>query len=163
MPFPYSAIRFKKGDGGMKTWFISITASIMFSVIGLGAISNPGSHNTGSAPLISGKALVQIVRTWERQSGNARVRVEEMSLGTVIGPHRILTHNHFTGGVGTQSNETLSIVDQMGRVLPQPIAEVKALALDKGTLLLDVPATLTSTAAWWPIQQCSLSWRQAPG
>ena len=131
----------------MKTWFISITVSIVFSVIGFGAISKPGQYDTGSAPRVPGKALVQIVRTWERQSGSARVRVEEMSLGTVIGPHRILTHNHFTGGVGTQSNETLSIVDQTGRVIPQPVATVKAVVLDKGTLLLDVPATLTPTAA----------------
>ena len=84
----------------MKTWFISITVSIAFSVIGLGAISKPGQYDTGSAPQVPGKALVQIVRTWERQSGNARMRVEEMSLGTVIGPHRILTHNHFTGAWG---------------------------------------------------------------
>ena len=137
----------------MKTWSICIIISIVFVGMGLGAISKPQTVEARPGPQALDRSLVQIVRTWEKQKGSVRVTVEEMSLGTVIGTHRILTHNHFTGGLGTQPNETLSIVDQAGRIFPASISEVKGVALDKSTLLLDVPATLTTPPAVLADQQ----------
>ncbi len=101
----------------MKTWFIFIAVIFFFGVNGVSAMSKPEPGEAHPAPQVAGQGLVQIVRTWERQAGSARVRVEEMSLGTLIGPHLILTHNHFVGSLGTLSNETLSVTDNAGRSL----------------------------------------------
>jgi hypothetical protein len=131
----------------MKTWFIFLAAIFFFGVNGVSAMSKPMPSEAHPAPQVAGQGLVQIVRTWERQAGSARVRVEEMSLGTVIGPHLILTHNHFIGGLGTLPNETLSIVDNAGRTYQLRIADVKPVALDKGTLLLRLPVSVTLAAA----------------
>jgi hypothetical protein len=131
----------------MKTWFIFIATIFFFGVNGVSAMSKPESGDTYPAPQVASQALVQIVRTWERQAGSSRVRVEEMSLGTVIGPHLILTHNHFTGSLGTLPNETLSVADNAGRSYRLSVANVKPVALNKGTLLLQLPVNITLTAA----------------
>jgi hypothetical protein len=147
MPSPYSGIRFRKGDDIMKTWFIFIATIFFFGINGVSAMSKPESGDAHPAAQVVSQALVQIVRTWERQAGSSRVRVEEMSLGTVIGPHLILTHNHFTGGLATLPNETLSIVDNTGRIYRLRAADVKPVALDKGTLLFQLPVSITLTVA----------------
>ncbi len=131
----------------MTAWFILIAVIFFFGVNGVSTMSKPEPGGARPAAQVAGQGLVQIVRTWERQAGSARVRVEELSLGTVIGPNLILTHNHFSGSLGTLPNETLSVTDNAGRSYQLRVADVKLVALDKGTLLLQIPVTITLTAA----------------
>ncbi len=130
----------------MKTWFISITLIIFFGVNGLGATSQPAPVEARPAPALPGQAVVQIVRTWEQLEGNTIAIARGKSLGTVIGPHLILTHNHFTATLGTLPGETLSIVDHAGRSYSLHPADVKPIPLDQGTLLLHLPASVKLTA-----------------
>jgi hypothetical protein len=140
MPSPYSAIRFRKGDGIMKNWFISITIIVLLATP-VSALAAP--QEPGSAPAIQG--IVHIVHAQPLQKGSARVIHETGSLGTVIGPRLILTHNHFGAALGTLPNETFTISDGTGRSAVVRVADVKRIAIDRVTLLLQLPDSVNLT------------------
>ena len=57
-----------------------------------------------------------------------------------------MTHNHFGVTFGTLPDETLDISDSMGKSFRVRVADVKRIAIDRGTLLLRLPATIDLTA-----------------
>jgi hypothetical protein len=125
----------------MKNWFIFITIIVLLAapVSALAAPSEPGS-----APSL--QPIVQIIHRQELWKDNSLHIYERDSLGTVIGPHLILTHNHFGATLGTQPKETFTIRDSAGRSAHVRVADVKRIALDRGTLLLQLPDTVNLTA-----------------
>jgi hypothetical protein len=131
----------------MKTWFISIVLIVFFGVTGSGLISQPAPADARPAPALPSQAIVQIIHTRERRTGNSIEIVQGTSLGTIIGPRLILTHNHFSGGLGTLPNETVTIIDSTGRSFPMRTTDVKQVAFDTGTLFLQLPADISLPAA----------------
>jgi hypothetical protein len=124
----------------MKNWFISITIIVLLATP-VSALAAP--QEPGSAPAIQG--IVHIVHAQPLQKGSARVIHETGSLGTVIGPRLILTHNHFGAALGTLPNETFTISDGTGRSAVVRVADVKRIAIDRGTLLLQLPDSVNLT------------------
>ena len=104
----------------------------------LAAPQEPGSVS-------SLQAIVQIIHTREQRKGNSLLIQEGASLGTVIGPHLVLTHNHFGATLGTLPNETFTFTDSTGLTFRVRVDEVKRIAIDKGTLLLRLPDTVNLT------------------
>jgi hypothetical protein len=125
----------------MKTWtiFLAVIAMLNFPANALAAPQEPGS-----AP--SFQPIVHIVHTQKQDKGNLTYIHSSSSVGTVIGPHLILTHNHFGVAFGTLPDETLDIRDRTGRSFQVRVAEVKRIAIDRGTLLLRLPDTIDLTA-----------------
>ena len=124
----------------MKTWLISLILIVLLA-FPRSALAAP--QEPGSAPAIQG--IVHIVHVQPQQKGNARVIHETASLGTVIGPHLILTRNHFGTALGTLPNETFTISDSTGRSAIVRVADVTRIAIDRGTLLLRLPETVDLT------------------
>lgn len=133
----------------MKTWFISIAIIFLFSVPGiiLAAPKEPDALDSQPAPSVPGQPTVQIIHTREQQQGNSIVIYQGKSLGTVIGPHLILTHNHFGADLGTSPSEKLTFVDNAGRATRVRVADVKLMVAGNGTLLIRLPNTITLVAA----------------
>ena len=124
----------------MKTWFIFLTVIVILGFPGsvLAAPQDPGS-----APSL--QPIVHIVHTRSHDIGNLVFIDRGDSLGTVIGPHLILTHNHFGATLGTLPNETFDFIDSTGRSFRVRVAEVQRIAIDRGTLLLRLPDTIELT------------------
>ena len=97
----------------MKTWTIFLAVIV---VMGFPASVLAAPQEPGSAPSL--QPIVHIVHTQAQDRGNSVAIHTSDSLGTVIGPHLILTHNHFGATFGTLPDETLDISDSTGKSLP---------------------------------------------
>ena len=84
-------------------------------------------------------ATVQIVHTWQSITHQTVYQATAESLGTVIAPHLILTHNHYGDTLGHQSAGMLEIMDSAHHVWRVPVAKAQLLMINAGTGLL-----------WWP-------------
>ena len=126
----------------MKTWFIFLTVIVIlgFPAGVLAAPQEPGSE-------LSIQPIVHIIHTQPQDQGSLVYIHESDSLGTVIGPHLVLTHNHFGATLGTLPNETMTFIDAAGMSVRVRVAEVKRIAIDRGTLLLQLPDNVNLTAA----------------
>jgi hypothetical protein len=61
------------------------------------------------------------------------------SLGTVIGPDLILTHNHFSQQLGHQLEEVFTFEDEQGRTIQWRPRDLQLTPFDGGTLLIRLP------------------------
>jgi hypothetical protein len=121
----------------------TVLAVIIASSLPANVLAAP--QEPGSAPSL--QPIVHIVDTQKQDRGNLTYIHSSDSLGTVIGPHLIVTHNHFGATFGTLPDETLDISDSTGRSFRVRVAEVKRIAIDRGTLLLQLPDTIDLAAA----------------
>lgn len=84
--------------------------------------------------------MIRIVHNWHYEKGNLVYQVKETSLGTAIGSNIILTHNHFDDSLGALPNEVITFTDTAGKTIRVPIANLVLVPIDKGTLLIYLPA-----------------------
>jgi hypothetical protein len=99
------------------------------------------SHSTGLA------ATVRIEHRWDVRQGSDVTTVIAYSLGTVIGPQTILTHNHFDPNTGKLDNEWMTVTESDGDIAQLSLADMALNPMDGGTMLLDLPTELTVPAA----------------
>ena len=132
----------------MKTLIIALAAVVSLVVSGLvlaqnmtATVNNRGATNTASS------ALIKIERNWDCQKGNVVTRMQGDSLGTAIGPNIILTHNHFAGALGALPNEVMTFTDTAGKTATFPVANLVLVPIDKGTLLIYLPADVALNSA----------------
>jgi hypothetical protein len=119
----------------MSKWVILITALVVLSV------SRP-ALTTETAPLAaeaSMPATVKIELTWQQQSSRVTYAITGKSLGTLMGPNLILTHNHFNVPPGALATGTLTVTDQAGRSRQWRTAEVQLISIDVSTTLIWLP------------------------
>jgi hypothetical protein len=124
----------------MKTWFIFLTVII---TLGFPASVFAAPAEPGSAPNL--QSIVHIVHTQTLTKDNGVFIHTSNSLGTVIGPHLILTHNHFGATLGTLPDETFTFTDSAEKGYHMRVADVKRISIDRGTLLLRLPDTVELT------------------
>lgn len=132
----------------MKTWLISFALIVLLSVNGnvLAATEEPGTSDAQPVATTPGQATVQIIHTRVQQKGDVLVQQQSTSLGTVIGPHLILTHNHFGAGLGTSPTEKMTFIDRAGRTVSVRVADLTLIVAGHGTLLIRLPKTITILA-----------------
>ena len=111
----------------MKTWFLFLAVIV---VMGFPASVWAAPQEPGSA--LSLQPIVHILHTQKQDKGNLTYIHSSDSLGTVIGPHLILTHNHFGATFGTLPDETLDISDSTGKSFRACVADVKRITIDLG-------------------------------
>ena len=135
----------------MKKLMIFLTTLVMLGMNGLAVAQEPNpSHpigGTAGASSLSAPSVVKIKHTWERVEGNLAYRTSVPSLGTVIGPHTILSHNHFDASMGNLPNESMVFIDNSGKSVSVRYADMKATPIDGGTMLFSLPGNLAVAAA----------------
>lgn len=87
--------------------------------------------------------VIQIMHTWEEQTSTRLERHTRLSHGTAIGPHTILTHNHFFWPTGAISKETMTFVNADGQAVTLTPDFFALEPIDAGTLLVHLPNTVT--------------------
>lgn len=92
-------------------------------------------------------ATVRIEHRWDVQQGSDVTTVIAYSLGTVIGPQTILTHNHFDPNTGKLDNEWMAVAESDGDIVQLSLADMALDPIDKGTLLIGLPDDLTVSIA----------------
>ena len=92
-------------------------------------------------------ATVQIVHTWQSTASQTVYEATAESLGTVIAPHLILTHNHYGYTLGRQSSGMLAITDSAHHVWRVPVAKAQLVMINAGTSLLLWPYDLPMPVA----------------
>ncbi len=132
----------------MKKWMLLITVVVLLSVNGLAdaastATSAPAMASTDASFL----ATVQIEHSWDYRQGSHVYHIIYPSLGTVIGPNLILTHNHYTEAPATAMNETMAFRDSRGVVVEFRIAELQGMRIDGGTTLIRLPRAVSMVSA----------------
>lgn len=91
--------------------------------------------------------VIQIVHTWEEQTSDRLERHNRVSHGTAIGPHTILTHNHFFWPTGAISKETMTFVNADGQAVTLTPDAFVLEPIDGGTLLIHLPNNVTLSSA----------------
>jgi hypothetical protein len=146
----------------MKAALIFFSVLVVLSVNSLGLAQESNPHNPafgvvdGTSP-----SAVKIEHTWEWQEGNLIYRTTQPSLGTVVGPNVILTHNHFGQLPGAHQNESMTFRGKNGERVQVQYADLETTPVDEGTMLLRLPAGLTLPAA--PLADRSVIDRLAAG
>lgn len=97
---------------------------------------NAGSDEN-SCP--AGAACVQIELRAVREVDGESVMQRSLSLGTVVAPHVILTHNHFALPARATAEDVIVITNAAGMSWLVPLSTVDCTALDGGTLLVRLP------------------------
>lgn len=87
----------------------------------LALASTPAPQTISDSATVS-SAAVRIVHTWHEQKNGVTYRHTGASLGTVIGPGVILTHNHFDFHPESRAGEALTFVTVSGKMFTLPIA-----------------------------------------
>ena len=128
----------------MKTVLIFLTVFVLLSANGLALAQEPNTqHAAFEVVRSSSLSIVKIEHTWERQEGNLIYRTTVPSLGTVVGPNTVLTHNHFGAALGTRPNETMTFTDSAGKATHVQLADLTLIAIDAGTMLIRLPDNVT--------------------
>jgi hypothetical protein len=127
----------------MPKWVISIAMMVLLSVSGpaLTAQTAPATAK------VSMPATVKIELTWQQTTSSAIYEATAQSLGTLIGPKVILTHNHFGAPLNSLSAGRLTITDQADRSTHWSTADVQQISVDKGTTLIWLPNDVVTPSA----------------
>ena len=114
------------------TWLAWIVLSGLISACGsprsaaadpaMTPIPMPASETSSASAAIS-PASVRIVHRWNEHRDGAVYPHLGYSLGTVIGPAVILTHNHFEFQPESDAGETLTFITRTGQVFTLPISK----------------------------------------
>ena len=127
---------------------LQLLAVVYTNVLAAPAESPTDNSNTEyAAEAIDLGATVRLEHRWDVQQGSDVVVAIGYSLGTVIGPQTILTHNHFDPNTGKLNNEWMSVAESDGDIAQLPLADMALDPIDKGTMLLGLPDDLTVSTA----------------
>ncbi len=96
---------------------------------------------------------LQIEHTWWEQDADSLDRISGFSLGTAIGAHTLLTHNHFSQPGGEGSGEMMKFVDVDGHEVELAVADLILQPMDDGTLLIHIPGYMSLNSA--PVADCA--------
>lgn len=90
---------------------------------------------------------VKIYHTWKQPKANALYDFSDESLGTLVGPDTIVTHNHFSPPLGRLPDEAFIFEDSIGRSIRWRAIDLKLMVIDAGTMLIRLPAAAFVTSA----------------
>lgn len=107
------------------------------SAVAWAAVTNAGS-DIGRCPAEA--ACLQIELRTGRDVDGASVMQRSLSLGTVVAPHVILTHNHYALPARATAEDVIVVTAATGISWLVPLSTVDCTALDGGTLLVRLPA-----------------------
>ena len=127
----------------MIKWLMFSTISILLVMAGQALQTTAASAPT----LDPTSATVKIVRTWQRSDGQAVYEVTEESLGTVIAPNLILTHDHFGIPFGARAPGLLALGDNAQHSWRWRATAAQLMAINAGTGLIRLPNDLPVPAA----------------
>lgn len=126
------------------------TFAIVFAVIAV-VIRNAvwPEQNVAASALqpTDGTSVVQIVHSWVEPTTDGQSPQSRLSHGAAIGPHTILTHNHFSRAAGAGAHETMTFRGADGQAMTLALNDVILEAIDAGTLLIHLPNLLTLNSA----------------
>lgn len=91
--------------------------------------------------------IVKIEYTVTSRNGNTRTQVTSSSLGTVVAPNVVLTHNHFFLKPGSGRGDTLTFVECAGKATQLPVDRLAFVAVDAGTALIYLPSDVSLASA----------------
>lgn len=125
----------------MKRLILLITAIATAGIIGLSwtrtAVSaSPMSQSGVAVPPVN----VRILHTWKLSQGGRVHAYQDESLGTIVAPDLLLTHNHYSRPQLTWVEETYFFEDVWGRSVQWWPRSLQLTALNSGTMLIHLPA-----------------------
>jgi hypothetical protein len=131
-----------KSRGGNMKRLILLIAVIVMTVVGNLSVTPTAASASpiGQASVIVPPVNVRILHTWKQSQGGALRDYRDESLGTIIAPDLILTHNHFSRPQPTWLEETYLFEDEWGRSVRWQPRSLQLTALDAGTMLIRLPA-----------------------
>lgn len=103
-------------------------------------------------PVVAGPAAcpagtIRIVHTYTDRQGGTPTQHMVNSLGTAVGPHVVLTHNHFVRRPEPGRGETLTIVECSGETTRLAVDQLAFVAVDAGTALIYLPDNVSLAGA----------------
>jgi len=127
----------------MKRFIFLITAMAMVVLNSLSAL--PAAASARSAPIGQSAVVVlavniRILHSWKVMQGGSTHEYRDESLGTIIAPDLILTHNHFSRPQPAWLEETYIFEDAWGRSVQWQPRSLKFTMPDTETLLIRLPA-----------------------
>lgn len=127
----------------MKRLIFFITAIAITILSGHSAL--PVAASAHSAPIGQAAAVVpavniRILHSWKVAQGGALREYRDESLGTIIAPDLILTHNHFSRPQPAWQEEVYTFEDAWGRSVVWQPRSLKFTMPDAETLLIRLPA-----------------------
>jgi hypothetical protein len=131
----------KTRGGNMKRLILLIAGMAMVSVSILSAAPVASASPIGQASVIVPPVNVRILHTWKQSQGGALREYRDESVGTIIAPDLILTHNHYSRPQPTWVEETYFFEDVWGRSVQWQPRSLRLTALDAGTMLIRLPAS----------------------
>lgn len=105
------------------------------------------AHNSedGAPPLL--QLTIRIEHDWKSPQGIVVDHFTDHSLGTVVGPRTILTHNHFDPNLGRLHHESLTFTDRSGSLIFVSATGVMLEPINWGTMLVNLPGGSMAPAA----------------
>jgi hypothetical protein len=127
----------------MKRLIFLITAMAITLLSGLDAL--PVRASARSAPIGQAAAVVpavniRILHSWKVVQGGALREFRDESLGAIIAPDLILTHNHFSRPQPVWQEEMYTFEDAWGRSVVWQPRSLKFTMPDAETMLIRLPA-----------------------
>jgi hypothetical protein len=127
----------------MKRLLFLTTAMAMVVLNCLSALpvaASARSASIGQAAAVVPAVNVRILHSWKIVQGGAVHEFRDESVGTIIAPDLILTHNHYTRPQPAWVEETYYFEDVWGRSVQWQPRSLRLTALDAGTMLIRLPA-----------------------
>ena len=122
----------------MIKWIILSASVILLAIAGLAL-----PKTAASAPALDAMpATVKIVHTWRITTTQAVYKATGASLGTVIAPKIILTHNHFGSTLDRQPSGALVVMDKANHAWRGQATDTHLIAINAGTSLIELPNDL---------------------
>ena len=128
---------------------IALIAVIAIASIGsLSATQTATSASPISQQTVAAQPVtVRIQHTWKQWQGGALLDFKDESLGTIIAPDLIFTHNHFSQPVGRLPEEAFYFEDDWGRSIQWRPRDLRLTTINAGTMLIRLPVGVFSGQA----------------
>jgi hypothetical protein len=131
----------KNRGGTMKRLIFLITALAITVLNSLNALPAAASANPISQPAVIAPAVnIRILHSWKIMQGGVLHEYRDESLGTIIAPDLILTHNHFSRPQPNWLEETYIFEDGWGRSVQWQPRSLQFTTPDAETMLIRLPA-----------------------
>jgi hypothetical protein len=125
-----------------KLTLIIVTTAVALGLRGLApgpaAVSSPQPAGASLSP-----AMLRLEYDWQRREGSRGLHTYVRGLVTAVGPHTLLTHNHYPAGFSALTTQNLTLTDAAGNAVTVPVAAISLQPLDAGTLLVQLPRDIT--------------------
>lgn len=125
----------------MNAKLASLTIAISFLTLSLSTTPAAAATTTCAG------GAVRIDHTYATQQGATRIVSTTHSLGTAVGAHVVLTHNHFARQPQPGQGETLTFVECSGKTTRLAVERLAFVAVDAGTALIYLPDDVALTSA----------------